>query len=120
MGALPPPDDHRRMKSIKSHLSPSGSMVVAVVALLVAMSGSAVASSLITGKQIKDGTIQKKDLSKSARWAAWRHRSRRRSRTPRPEGRYRSGRRHRQGRYAGQGRPDPLSHRPAQDVLDSR
>jgi Collagen triple helix repeat (20 copies) len=46
---------------------PSGSMLVAVLALLIATTGSAVAASLITGKQIKDGTIQKKDLSKSAR-----------------------------------------------------
>src|SRR3954470_10525714 len=67
MGALPPHNDHRRMKSIKSHLTPSGSMVVAVVALLVALSGSAVAASLITSKQIKDGTIQTKDLAKTAR-----------------------------------------------------
>jgi hypothetical protein len=48
-------------------LIPSGSMVVAVVALLVAMSGSAVAASLITGEQIKDGTIQTKDISKTTR-----------------------------------------------------
>ena len=44
-------------------------MVVAVIALVVAMSGSAVAASLITSKQIKDGTIQTKDLSKKARSA---------------------------------------------------
>jgi hypothetical protein len=44
-------------------------MAVALVALLVAMSGSAVAASLITSKQIKDGTIQTKDLSKRARSA---------------------------------------------------
>jgi hypothetical protein len=31
------------------------------------MSGSAVAASLITGKQIKDGTIQVRDISKTAR-----------------------------------------------------
>src|SRR3954464_14635548 len=55
------------MKSLKSHLTPSGSMAVALVALLVAMSGSAVAASLITSKQIKDGTIQTKDLAKKAR-----------------------------------------------------
>ena len=48
-------------------LIPSSSMVVAVIALLVAMSGSAVAASLITGEQIKDGTIQTKDLSKKTR-----------------------------------------------------
>src|SRR5258705_4592531 len=51
------------MKRIKL---PSPSMVVAVAALLVAMSGSAVAASLITSKQIKDGTIQTRDLSKRA------------------------------------------------------
>jgi hypothetical protein len=45
------------------------SMVVAVIALVAALSGSAVAASLITSKQIKDGTIQPRDLSKSARTA---------------------------------------------------
>src|SRR5690349_15030031 len=45
------------------------SMVVAVIALVAALSGSAVAASLITSKQIKDGTIQTRDLSKSARAA---------------------------------------------------
>ena len=48
-------------------LIPSSSMVVAVIALLVAMSGSAVAASLITGEQIKDGTIQTKNISKTTR-----------------------------------------------------
>src|SRR3954452_25284200 len=55
------------MKNLIRTITPSGSMVVAVVALLVALSGSAVAASLITGKQIKDGTIQTKDLAKTAR-----------------------------------------------------
>src|SRR3954452_18917016 len=55
------------MKNLIRTITPSGSMAVALVALLVAMSGSAVEESLITGKQVKDGTIQKKDLSKSAR-----------------------------------------------------
>jgi hypothetical protein len=41
-------------------------MLVALLALVLAMSGSAVAASLITSKQIKDGTIQTKDLSKKA------------------------------------------------------
>jgi hypothetical protein len=56
-----------RMNSPKRHFTPSGSMVVAVIALIMAMSGSAVAASLITSKQIKDGTIQTKDISKKAR-----------------------------------------------------
>jgi hypothetical protein len=43
---------------------PSGSMVVALVALVVATTGSAVAASLITSAQIKNGTIQTKDISK--------------------------------------------------------
>ena len=43
---------------------PSGSMVVALIALVVATTGSAVAASLITSAQIKDGTIQTKDISK--------------------------------------------------------
>ena len=42
-------------------------MLIAIVALVAACSGSAVAASLITSKQIKDGTIEVKDLSKSAR-----------------------------------------------------
>jgi hypothetical protein len=54
------------MNSPKRHFTPSGSMVVAVIALIMAMSGSAVAASLITSKQIKDGTIQTKDISKKA------------------------------------------------------
>jgi collagen triple helix repeat protein len=45
---------------------PSGSMVIAIMALVLAMGGSAVAASVITSKQIKDGTIQTKDLSKKA------------------------------------------------------
>ena len=57
------------MKNRIRNLTPSGSMAVAIVALVVAMSGSAVAASLITSKQIKDGTIQTKDISKSARTA---------------------------------------------------
>jgi hypothetical protein len=40
---------------------------VVVVAVLVACGGSATAASVITSKQIKDGTIQVRDLSKSAR-----------------------------------------------------
>ena len=42
-------------------------MLVGLIALVVAMSGSAAAASLITGKQIKDGTIQRVDLSKKAK-----------------------------------------------------
>jgi hypothetical protein len=41
---------------------PSPAMVVAVVALLMALSGSATAAVVLTGKQIKDGTITAKDL----------------------------------------------------------
>jgi hypothetical protein len=44
-------------------------MVVALLALVMATTGSAVAASLITSKQIKDGTIQTKDISKKARKA---------------------------------------------------
>ena len=46
---------------------PSVSLGVALVALVVAMSGTAVAASLITSAQIKDGTILVKDLSPKAR-----------------------------------------------------
>jgi hypothetical protein len=42
-------------------------MLVALVALLVALSGSAIAATLITSKQIKDGTIQARDISRNAR-----------------------------------------------------
>ena len=46
-------------------LSPA--MALAVVALVVALSGTAAeADVLVTGKQIKDGTIQTVDISKSA------------------------------------------------------
>jgi hypothetical protein len=48
---------------------PSGSMLVATLALVMATTGSAVAASLITSKQIKNGTIQTKDISKKARKA---------------------------------------------------
>jgi hypothetical protein len=42
------------------HFRPSGSMLVALLALVLAMTGSAVAASLITSKQIKDGTIRRR------------------------------------------------------------
>jgi hypothetical protein len=46
---------------------PSPSMSVALLALFVALGGSAVAASgLITGRQIKDGTVRRADLAKSA------------------------------------------------------
>src|SRR3954451_18323466 len=47
-----------------SRYRPSGSMLVALLALVMATTGSAVAASIITSKQIKDGTISTKDLSK--------------------------------------------------------
>jgi hypothetical protein len=46
---------------------PSPALVVAVVAVLLASAGSAVAAQLITSRQIKNGTIQRADLSKSVR-----------------------------------------------------
>jgi hypothetical protein len=42
-------------------------MVIAIAAFVLATTGSAVAATLITSKQIKDGTIQTRDLSKQAR-----------------------------------------------------
>src|SRR4051812_30891365 len=45
---------------------PSGTTLIALLALVMACTGSAVAASLITSKQIKDGTIQTKDISKKA------------------------------------------------------
>jgi hypothetical protein len=56
----------RRLKHI--HIR-SGSLIIALLALFVALGGSAVAASLITSKQIQDGTIQTKDISKKARTA---------------------------------------------------
>lgn len=46
---------------------PSVSLGVAVIALVVAMSGTAFAATMITTNQIKDGTILPKDLSVKAR-----------------------------------------------------
>lgn len=46
---------------------PTPGLVLGIIALVIAMGGSAVAGSLITGKQIKNGSITKRDLSKSAR-----------------------------------------------------
>jgi hypothetical protein len=46
---------------------PSPSMLVALLALVMATTGSAVAASLITSKQIKNGTIKSKDLSAKAK-----------------------------------------------------
>ena len=48
---------------------PSSGLVVGIIALIVAASGSAVAASLITSAQIKDGTIQLRDINKKARTA---------------------------------------------------
>jgi hypothetical protein len=48
---------------------PSGSMLVALLALVMATTGSAVAASLITSAQIKNGTIQTTDISKKAQKA---------------------------------------------------
>jgi hypothetical protein len=47
-------------------LRPTPAIFVALIALVLAMGGSAIAASLITSKQIKDGTIQTKDISKKA------------------------------------------------------
>src|SRR5690349_12614206 len=55
------------MKRMVHKIKSSGPLAVAFLALVLAMSGSAVAASLITSKQIKDGTIQLKDISKTAR-----------------------------------------------------
>jgi hypothetical protein len=45
---------------------PTPSMLVALLALVLASTGSAVAASFITSKQIKDGTITAKDINKKA------------------------------------------------------
>ena len=47
---------------------PSSATIIALIALVFAMTGTGIAAkSLITGKQIKDGTISDKDLSKAVR-----------------------------------------------------
>jgi hypothetical protein len=55
------------MNRFAHKIKSSGPFAVAFLALVIAMSGSALAASLITSKQIKDGTIQVKDISKTAR-----------------------------------------------------
>ena len=47
---------------MRKHLTPG--VVLGVIAVVLAMSGSAVAGSLITSAKIKDGTIQNKDIKK--------------------------------------------------------
>src|ERR1700709_154726 len=49
------------------HRRVSPALVVAAVAVVLAGTGSAVAASIITSKDIKDGTIKLADISKSAR-----------------------------------------------------
>jgi hypothetical protein len=46
--------------TVRRHISPG--VIVAVIAVVVAMSGSAYAASKITGAQIKDGTITSADI----------------------------------------------------------
>jgi len=48
---------------------PSPALALAVIALVAAASGSAVASSLITSKQIENGTIKLRDLDPATRKA---------------------------------------------------
>jgi hypothetical protein len=47
---------------MRKHLTPG--VVLGAIAIVLAMSGSAVATSLITSAKIKDGTIQNKDIKK--------------------------------------------------------
>jgi hypothetical protein len=53
---------HHRLRSL-----PSPALLVAVVAVVLAGAGGATAAKLVTGKQIKNGTIQRADLSTSLR-----------------------------------------------------
>ena len=53
------------LHSVKARTS--GTLIALVAVLVVALSGTAVATSLITSAQIKDGTIQLKDLNKKTR-----------------------------------------------------
>ena len=67
---------------------PLGAIVGALVIAVLLMGGSAVGASLITSKQIKNGTIQVKDLSKKARAQLRGRRGRRGARgTPGAQGR---------------------------------
>src|SRR3978361_1411351 len=45
---------------------PSPALVISIVALCVALGGSAYAATVITSKQIKNGTIQNVDIKKGA------------------------------------------------------
>ena len=47
---------------MRKHFTPG--VALGVIAIVLAMSGSAVAGSLITSAKIKDGTIQNKDIKK--------------------------------------------------------
>jgi hypothetical protein len=51
-----------QMRGFPNGRRPSGSMVVAMAAVVIACAGSATAASLITGKQIKDGSLTGADL----------------------------------------------------------
>jgi hypothetical protein len=55
------------MHRLRGLLEPSPALVLAVVALVIACAGSATAASLITGRQIRNGTIKGEDLSKTLR-----------------------------------------------------
>lgn len=46
---------------------PSAALVIALIAVVLAGAGGATAAQLVTGKQIKNGTIASADLSKSLR-----------------------------------------------------
>ena len=52
-----------RFKSLGGR-RPSPAMVIAIAALVAALAGTATAASLITSKQIKNGTIRNKDVHK--------------------------------------------------------
>ena len=55
------------MQHLRAILQPSPALVLALVAIVIASAGSATAASLITGKQIRNGTIKGEDLSKTLR-----------------------------------------------------
>ena len=50
----------------RSRRRPSGAYVVSIIALVVASAGSAVAATVITGKNVKDGSLTGKDVKKNA------------------------------------------------------
>ena len=74
---------------------PSPAMVVAVIALFVSLGGSAYAALVITGKNIKNGTVTTKDIRNHSLSGTDVRRTARRRRDQGVHARHRPSRRHR-------------------------